>query len=385
MERLVNKYREDEKIEILRTEKYWLHTAHGKLLDLQMGNSAFVFGYSDQVIIDKIHANETRFVRNGDGETSQEIKYVISNLLELSNMVALSWTVSGTDAVETALAISEDYWKKTDSRKNKILSLIPCYHGSSWFTRSLRGEVVNDLCRFATAPKWSTLDQRHDSELQCLSEIKQQFETQVIGSIIIESIPWIQGVYPFSSYFWKELKVLCNDYNILIILDDVAGCFGKVGKPFSNITLDIEVDIMAVGKSISGGYSPIGAALLNNRVYDCVGRAEFDHTYTYNPNVDGISAISAVLDKLSQNVFDTDQLTLRTSQLLNELQIPFRNQGLCFDLIIDMNEVVFEKFKDAGFSFNILTMESIPLMIPIIADDEYFEFLKIGLSKVYEI
>jgi adenosylmethionine-8-amino-7-oxononanoate aminotransferase len=142
---------------------------------------------------------------------------------------------------------------------------------------------------------------------------------------------------------------------------------------------------MAVGKSISGGYSPIGAALLNNRVYDCVGRAEFDHTYTYNPNVDGISAISAVLDKLSQNVFDTDQLTLRTSQLLNELQIPFRNQGLCFDLIIDMNEVVFEKFKDAGFSFNILTMESIPLMIPIIADDEYFEFLKIGLSKVYEI
>ena len=385
MERLVNKYREDEKIEILRTEKYWLHTAHGKILDLQMGNSAFVFGYSDQVIINKIHANDTRFVRNGDGETSREIKYVISNLLELSNMAALSWTVSGTDAVETALAISEDYWKKTDSRKNKILSLIPCYHGSSWFTRSLRGEVINDLCRFATAPKWSTLDQRHDSELQCLFEIKQQFETQVIGSIIIESIPWIQGVYPFSAYFWKELKVLCNDYNILIILDDVAGCFGKVGKPFSNITLDIEVDIMAVGKSISGGYSPIGAALLNNRVYDCVGRAEFDHTYTYNPNVDGISAISAVLDKLSQNVFDTDHLTLRTSQLLNELQIPFRNQGLCFDLIIDMNEVVIEKFKDAGFSFNILTMESIPIMIPVIADDEYFEFLKIGLSKVYEI
>ncbi len=384
MERLVNKYSEDEKIEILSTEKYWLHTAHGKLLDLQMGNSAFVFGYSDRDIIDKMRSNDTRFIRNGDGETSKEIKHVISNLLELSNMAALSWTVSGTDAVETALAISEDYWKKIDSRKNKILSLIPCYHGSSWLTRSLRSEVINDLCRFATAPKWLTLDQRHNSELQCLSEIKQHLETQAVGAIIIESIPWVQGVYPFSSYFWKELRLLCDNYNVLIILDDVAGCFGKVGKPFSNITLGIEVDIIAVGKSISGGYSPIGAALLNDQVYNCIGQAEFDHTYTYNPNVDGIVAISAVLDKLSKNVFDTDQLVKKTSQILDELKIPFRNQGLCFDLIVDMQEK-YMKFKETKLSFNICNTESIPLIVPIIADDEYFNFLRIELSKVYDI
>jgi adenosylmethionine-8-amino-7-oxononanoate aminotransferase len=383
MEKLVNKYTEIDKVEIISTEKYWLHTTKGKLLDLQMGNSAFIFGYTDQEIIDKIHSNNTRFVRNGDGETSLEIKHVVSTLLELSKMSAISWTVSGTDAVETALAISADYWKKTDSKKNKVLSLIPCYHGSSWFTRALRGEINSDLCKYATAPKWVTLDERHSSELDCLAEIKQQFETQVIGSIIIESIPWIQGVYPFSSYFWTELKSLCNEYNVLIILDDIAGCFGKVGKPFSNITLGIEVDILAVSKSISGGYAPIGATLLNDKVYDCIGQDEFIHTYTYNPNIDGINAISAVLDKLNQNVFDTEQVTQRTIQLLNELGIPFRNQGLCFDLIIDSG---YEKFKNSGFfSFGIVNPNSIPLIVPIIADDEYFDFLKTGLSKIYEI
>jgi hypothetical protein len=170
----------------------------------------------------------------------------------------------------------------------------------------------------------------------------------------------------------------------LIILDDVAGCFGKVGKPFSNITLGIEVDIIAVGKSISGGYSPIGAALLNDQVYNCIGQAEFDHTYTYNPNVDGIVAISAVLDKLSKNVFDTDQLVKKTSQILDELKIPFRNQGLCFDLIVDMQEK-YMKFKETKLSFNICNTESIPLIVPIIADDEYFNFLRIELSKVYDI
>lgn len=385
MEKFISSHSENNKIEILETSGYWLNTNKGKLLDFQMGNSAFVFGYNDHDILNRIQNNKIKFVKNGEGETSQEIRKVVSQLLELSNMSALSWTVSGTDAVETALAISDHYWQNKNPNKNKILSLVPCYHGASWLTRSLRGEIKNDRCEFVTAPQWIAEEDREGSENSTLLQAEEKFKSQAIGTIIIESIPWVLGVYPFSETFWSKLKVLCDKYDVLIVLDDVAGCFGKVGKPFSNTTLGIEADIIAVGKSLSGGYAPIGAALLNRRVFDCIGDVEWNHTYTYNPNTLGVSAISAVLDKVPTGIFDNiDVLRERTKQILTDLGIRYRSQGLCFDMITDTRHS-YLKFKEAGFSFNAYNPDSIPLMVPLIADEEYFEFLKTGLGKIYNV
>jgi adenosylmethionine-8-amino-7-oxononanoate aminotransferase len=385
MEKLISAFNEKNKINIINTSKYWLFSDTEKYLDLQMGNSAFIFGYSDQEIINSINSNKIKFVRNGEGETSLEIQQVVFSLLKLSNMSALSWTVSGTDAVETAVAISDHYWKIVDPRKNKILSLVPCYHGSSWLTRSLRSELPTDICRYVDAPAWLTIDERNLAEEQCIRQIKQQLSDHGIGSIIIESIPWVLGVYPFSDMFWVELKKLCNEYDVLLILDDVAGCFGKIGQPFSNVTLGIEVDIIAAGKSISGGYSPIGAAMINDRVFNAIGDTEWNHTYTYNPNMLGISSIAAVLNKVDQGVFDNiDLLKNKTEQLLLDIGLPCRSQGLCFDIITDTG-TVYNKFRKAGFSFNAYNSNSIPLVVPLIADDEYFDFLKKGLVKIYEI
>jgi len=384
MEKVISSVGEDEKINIIRSETYWHYTSTNKLLDLQMGNSAFVFGYSDQDIIDSMQSNLVRFVKNGEGETSYEIKKVVKKLLELSGMSALSWTVSGTDAVETAVAISDRYWMEKDYSKRKILSFLPCYHGASWLTRALRGDVNHENCVYVQAPRWPDVYQRHDAEFSCLEEIRRKFQTENIGTLIVESIPWIEGIYPFSDYFWKELKNLCDQFGILIILDDVAGCFGKLGKPFSHKTIGIEVDIIAVGKSISGGYSPIGATLINQKLYRVIGSSDWNHTYTYNPNMMGISAINAVLDKLYQNIFDTLVIENKMQSLLTDLGIPFRSQGICFDLIADM-KYFYPKLKLAGFSFNAYNMNSIPLIVPLIADDEYFNFLRQGLAKVYEI
>jgi putrescine aminotransferase len=385
MEKFISAFNEKNKITITDTSKYWLFSDIEKYLDLQMGNSAFIFGYSDQEIINSINSNKIRFVRNGEGETSLEIQQVVFSLLKLSNMSALSWTVSGTDAVETAVAISDHYWKIVDPRKNKILSLVPCYHGASWLARSLRSEIQHDICRYVDAPTWLTIDERNLAEEQCIRQIKQQLSDHAIGSIIIESIPWVLGVYPFSDTFWVELKNLCTEFDILLILDDVAGCFGKIGQPFSNVTLGIEVDIIAAGKSISGGYSPIGAAMINDRVFNVIGDTEWNHTYTYNPNMAGISGIAAVLNKIDQGVFDNiDLLRNKTEQLLLDLGLPYRSQGLCFDIITD-TKTVYNKFRNAGFSFNAYNNNSIPLVVPLIADDEYFDFLKTGLVKIYGI
>jgi hypothetical protein len=74
----------------------------------------------------------------------------------------------------------------------------------------------------------------------------------------------------------------------------------------------------------------------------------------------------------------------KTEQLLLDIGLPYRSQGLCFDIITDTG-TVYNKFRKAGFSFNAYNSNSIPLVVPLIADDEYFDFLKKGLVKIYEI
>lgn len=385
MEKIISCSTEDNKNIVYKTTKYWIETNKGIFLDLQMGNSAFIFGFDDTNIIENMNKCRSRFVRNGKNETTEDIKKVIDRLLFFSGMKALSWAVSGTDAIETCLILSEHFWLKNNPNKNNILSLVPSYHGASWLTRSLRREVYNDRCRYVDLPKWYTEEERLLSEKKCLFEIELHFKSLTVSTIIIESIPWVSGIFPFSKIFWKELRILCDRYDVLLILDDVAGCFGKLGKPFSNKFLGIDVDLMAIGKSLSGGYSPISAALINDKIFESISSMDWKHTYTFNPNMSGIMAISSVLDMVESGVFEkTENIRRKMISVFEELKIPNRNDGLCFDIILDVKSN-YSKLKNSLLSFNIYNEHSIPIVAPIIADEEYFSFIKKELKKLYEV
>lgn len=383
MEKLISSSGECDKIEVVKTTKYWVHTTQGVLLDLQMGNTAFTFGYDDPELIKAVSHNDIRFVRNGEGETSDAIANVVSRLLVTSDMAALTWTVSGTDAVETALSVGDFYWSRVNATKTKIVSLVPCYHGASWLTRSLRKSVVNPICKYVQAPLWSDVAQRAEQEAQTLQQIEEQFSDGDVGRFIVEAIPWVAGVHPFSDSFWKEASALCKKYQVLFVLDDVAGCFGKTGAPYTHKTMGIDADVVALGKSISGGYSPIGVVLISHQVFAQIGASTWDHTYTYNPNTTGVKAIQAVLDKVDAGVMDNiDLIHNQVNEIFDECGVQYRGQGLMYDVRCDLKQD-YQRFKDAGFAFNAYNTTSIPVIIPLIADAEYFDALRSRLKKIY--
>ena len=365
IEDIQSKQTEHSKKEVTKTEKYWINYGNKRNLDIQCGNSAYIFGYSDRDILNAISANNIHFIRNSAGETSKQTAWVINELLNMSGMSAISWAVSGSDAVESAIALNDQFWNNST---NKILSIIPNYHGTTYMCKSLRKEVFLD--------RIVTVDRGTDA--QTLERIKNAItKNSEIGCIIVESIPWVEGVNPYSNYFWSELRSICDQFDVNLLIDDVAGSFGKLGFAFSHSCWNIKPDIVAIAKSLTGGYSPLSAALCNEKIHTNI--ENWDHSHTWNPNCSGISAANVVIQKTKNGVFNkVKPLENRIKTVFENLDVEYQGQGLIWQINRDISPI---KYFEQGLTFNIFGKTYLPIVLPLIADEEYFEVLETRLRK----
>ena len=109
----LNQWSHDEsKKQVIKTEGYWIYYSDGsKCMDIQSGNTAFVLGYSDSEILESITDNKIGFLRGNSGESSKDNDELIQYICEKGNWESLAWAVSGSDAVETAIAMNDCYWE----------------------------------------------------------------------------------------------------------------------------------------------------------------------------------------------------------------------------------------------------------------------------------
>ena len=106
------------------TDKYWVHTKeYGRLLETQCGNTAFIFGFNNQYIIDKIaqQNNQLSYLVHTN-YTSEDNDKLIEILCKHGNFHGIGYAVSGTDGVECAIAMNDYYWSIKDPSKSKIVS-----------------------------------------------------------------------------------------------------------------------------------------------------------------------------------------------------------------------------------------------------------------------
>ena len=383
MEKIISSYSEQNKRKIISTYDYWIEYESGPCLDLQCGNAAYVFGYSDEEILNAIRNNKINFIRNGVNETSESVEKIVEQLLRLSNMSAISWAVSGSDAVESAVAMNFRYWEVVDPNKTQIVSLYKNYHGSTFLEKCFRKEYNIPQVTQVNSPFWTDIEDRQSQELKTLTDLEILLETNnKVGCVIIESIPWIDGIVPFSNSFWKLLRALCNKYNINLLLDDVAGCFGKIGESFSYRKWGIEPDLVAIGKSFTGGYIPFSASFANKKIHEELKKIEWDHTHTWNPCAVGVAAASVVLDKVDNGAMSVmNNLEIRIKQLLDKLEYKTRGNGLVWDIFLD-EQVNWTNLVKHNLSFNIYNDYTLPIIVPVIADDNYFNILEEKLIAI---
>jgi adenosylmethionine-8-amino-7-oxononanoate aminotransferase len=337
---------------IISVDKYYLHTDHGTVIDLMCGNSAYVWGYNYKPIVDAMHEqfSKASFVRGRLSETTDLLEIVNSRLLTESKMNSICWAISGSDAIEAAIELVYQYFSSTDTSKTKIVGFSPGYNGCTWIGKALRGEVKIDIISNPLpAPQWNFEHEISLEETRCFDAIKTQLDMEPeIGAIFMESIPWLGGIHPWSTDWWKNIELLCNERNILLVIDDVAGGFGKIGSMFSHLDYNISPDIVVSGKSITGGFTPSSCVLANQKVSNVLANVEWVHGHTWQPNMIGIAATNIIL-----NIYNVDTVKSVGTKLNSFMNISpfalyfFNNSSYSFSKFLSTLTFIFNSMKES--------------------------------------
>jgi adenosylmethionine-8-amino-7-oxononanoate aminotransferase len=370
---------------VTRTHGYLVEYSNGEThMDIQCGNMAYILGYGRQEIVDAVAQNTVNFIRGNTGESSQANSALVDQICELGNWSALTWAVSGSDAVEAAIAMNDSYWHAQGADRPQILSFDHSYHGTTMLAKHLRGEYpALGRAVIVHEPQWQYAYQQKGQEQLTLTKIKQHLATnQKIGCLIMETVSWSSTMAPYSQDFWQAVRKLCTEHEILMIVDDVAFCWGTNGTMFGYEPYDVQPDICAIGKSLTAGYSPLGAAVCNEKVNVQLNKQTWNHGHTWQPNMSGVAAAIAALPLIKQLLPDAKRIESELRKIAQELDLNCRGSNTYMSYDFGSVVMLSELSTVAQFAASLPDWTGVKVFAPLGADAEYFDRLKIGLKKL---
>ena len=369
---------------VTRTHGYTVEYSNGEThMDIQCGNMAYILGYGNQPIADAVASNEINFIRGNTGETAEPNNQLVQEICTLGNWSAVTWAVSGSDAVEAAIAMNDSYWAARGKSRDKILSFSMSYHGTTMLAKHLRGEYPG-LGRsvLVDSPNWQYAYQQHGQEQLALNKIQEQLKRHPdIGCVILETVSWAVTMAPYSIKFWQQLRLICNEYNVLMVVDDVAFCWGTNGTMFGYAPYGIQPDICAIGKSLTGGYSPLGAAVCTEAVRQTLNIQNWNHGHTWQPNMSGVAAALSAAQQIQSLLPRVPEIEQRLRRIADELDLNSRGANTYCTYDFD-REISLSDINDVGFAASLPGGNSVKVFAPLTADDQYFDRLKDGLQRL---
>jgi adenosylmethionine-8-amino-7-oxononanoate aminotransferase len=256
---------------------------------------------------------------------AEELSSRLIDVLAPEEMKRVVFSSNGSDATETALKLSRQYWKVMGQKdRTKYISLKEGYHGSHFLSASVNGnavyrrnfEPVMPGCSHVQNP-WTyrnpfTQDPDELAAL-CAKLLEQEIEFQgpdTVAAFIAEPVQGAGGVIVPPSSYWPLVRQVCDKYGVLLIADEVVTGFGRTGSLFGVRGWGVKPDFMCFAKGLSSGYVPLAATVFNGRVAEAFeANADFAgavmHGYTYAGHPVGCAAAVACLDiVLKENLPD---------------------------------------------------------------------------------
>lgn len=276
----------------------------------------------------------------------------------------------GSEAVETALKIAIQYWVNIgNKRKKRMIYFNNAYHGVTLGALSVMGirsdrEKFEPLLQgyksfdYAYCYRCSCEKKTETCQMECLEPLKNELScfSEEYAALIVEPVQGAGGVIPPPKGYLKKLRELCDDYDVLMIVDEVATGFGRTGKMWGCDHDGVTPDIMTIAKGITAGYLPLGASLTTNKIYEtfCGNQNSiFMHGNTFAG-----TPLSCVAGIANLESFEKDEIILRintlgsvlrehlTSLLEHENVGDVRGSGMMYGVEIVKNKATKEKYPE---------------------------------------
>jgi putrescine aminotransferase len=310
-----------------RAEHVYIYDSDGhRMLDGMSGLWCCNLGYSQKSIIDAVYAQ------------MQELPYY-NNFFQCSNQPAVElakamaeitpaqfnhvfFTNSGSEANDTNLRLAHRYYQLLGKPEKKlIISRKNAYHGSTIAAASLGGmsgmhKQTNglDYVHHINQPHWFEEggdESQEDFGIRVARELEAKIDElgeDKVAAFIAEPVQGAGGVIIPPDSYWPEIKRICDERDILLIMDEVICGFGRTGNWFGCETYGLEPDLMTFAKAVTNGYMPLGGVMVSDRLTDVLlaGGGEFAHGLTYSGHPAACAAGLATIKVLrDSNIIET--------------------------------------------------------------------------------
>ena len=280
------------------------------------------------------------------------------------------FTTGGGEAVESAWKLAKQYFKLTGKpRKHKVISRAIAYHGTPQGALSITGlpplkEDFEPLVPGAHKVPNTNIyrapeDLREDPKAfgrYAADRIAEAIEFEgpdTVAAVFLEPVQNAGGCFPPPPGYFERVREICDEYDVLLVSDEVICAFGRIGSMFACEDFGYVPDIITCAKGMTSGYSPIGAMIASDRLFEPykTGTASFTHGYTFGGHPVSSAVALANLDifereGLNEHVKTQAPAFRRTLEKLHDLPIvgDVRGEGFFYGIELVKDKATRETF-----------------------------------------
>lgn len=317
-----------------------LYDVEGKeYLDFAAGIAVFALGYNHPEYSQALKDQIDRIIHTSNLYYNVPMTEAAEKLVKASGMSRVFFTNSGTEAIEGAIKVARKYaYLKDGSTDHEIIAMKHSFHGRSLGALSVTGNTHYQ------EPFKPLIGGIRFAEFNNLESVKEQM-TDKTCAIIMETVQGEGGIYPADPEFLKGVRKLCDEKDILLILDEIQCGMGRTGAMFACQSYGVQPDVMTCAKALGCGV-PVGAFVLNEKTA-AASLVPGDHGTTYGGNPLACAAVSKVFDLFEKEhlVEHVQEITPYLEKKLDELVDKYefitarRGKGLMQGLVLEGKKV----------------------------------------------